>query len=982
MATKSRHRQTAVFFRPGRTGRLGAVLASVLSLAAWGKDPPIEPMLAVEVGFHTAMIRRLAVDERRGFAITAGDDKVVRIWSFPELALKNTIRLPTSPGQEGRIYALALNPNGQTVAMGGWTGREWDGTSCVYLYEFGSERLAVKIRGLTNTVTYLTYSKDGRFLAVGLGGASGLRIYRASDYALMMEDGGYADNIVGIDFDNKGRFAVSSLDSGVRLYDENFNLVKLQKLPTLLQPVLVKFSPDGSLLAVGSLSRRVEIWSAKDLSPLFVPEMPVAKDPKDLPGIAWSADGEFLYAFGAQAGPETNRIWRWGRRGQGRVTALMTAARQRLTDLQPLREGGLLYTAEDPLLGMLDAHDQLLATKTPEISDFRGIGENLRVSNDGAVVQFAYQPGVARLAHFSLLEERNIVPGPAKDRFMSAPITSTRALKITDWKSALEPRLNEVPLPPETAENQPSRHGELSRCVAVAPDESRFVLGGEWSLRLYDRGGKQVWVTPLAQIAWGVAWSGDGRTIVAALSDGTLRWYRAEDGREYFALFPHRNGRDWIAWVPEGYYASSEYGDNYVGWQLNRGKSAAADFYQAVQFERVLFRYDLVIAQFASRGAPVETTEKKFDIARLAEFAPAKIKIDRATAPSVSNPQQVIVAFSAEKGGPAMEEFAVFLNNVPVTPGRMRALASSETAAFSREVTLDLNQPENRIRIEVSSGKSIGFVEQDLLVPQVTERPAPPGDLYVLAIGVSQFPALPKNLQLRFAADDADAMAQCLRERSGSSFRQVKTKVLSDHTGEKPDAATIRAALAFVTEAQANDTVVVFLSSHGIASANRTYFFVPRDARMADIDRVITGQADQPPSLVEGEVFFDALRRTAGKRLLIIDTCGGANAGGTVDAKWLKKKSASARFALMVSCGANEQSQEFVAGRQGLFTYALLAGLRAGVKGPGPVRLTALSSFAAPIVREKRENKSLPQTPQLIAPPELADMVLAGPITP
>ncbi len=34
------------------------------------------------------------------------------------------------------------------------------------------------------------------------------------------------------------------------------------------------------------------------------------------------------------------------------------------------------------------------------------------------------------------------------------------------------------------------------------------------------------------------------------------------DGREELAYFPHRNGRDWIAWVPDGYYTSSVNGDS------------------------------------------------------------------------------------------------------------------------------------------------------------------------------------------------------------------------------------------------------------------------------------------------------------------------------------------------------------------------------------------------------------------------------------
>ena len=53
-----------------------------------------------------------------------------------------------------------------------------------------------------------------------------------------------------------------------------------------------------------------------------------------------------------------------------------------------------------------------------------------------------------------------------------------------------------------------------------------------------------------------------------------------------------------MAWAPDGYYTSSVYGDNYVGWHLNRGKDQAPDFYRAVQFDRILYRPDRVADAF------------------------------------------------------------------------------------------------------------------------------------------------------------------------------------------------------------------------------------------------------------------------------------------------------------------------------------------------------------------------------------------------
>lgn len=43
--------------------------------------------------------------------------------------------------------------------------------------------------------------------------------------------------------------------------------------------------------------------------------------------------------------------------------------------------------------------------------------------------------------------------------------------------------------------------------------------------------------------------SADGRYVVAAYADGTIRWHRAEDGAELLAFFPHADRTDWVAWA-------------------------------------------------------------------------------------------------------------------------------------------------------------------------------------------------------------------------------------------------------------------------------------------------------------------------------------------------------------------------------------------------------------------------------------------------
>ncbi len=181
-------------------------------------------------------------------------------------------------------------------------------------------------------------------------------------------------------------------------------------------------------------------------------------------------------------------------------------------------------------------------------------------------------------------------------------------------------------------------------------------------------------------------------------------------------------------------------------------------------------------------------------------------------------------------------------------------------------------------------------------------------------------------------------------------------------------------ALNFADQAGPDDTVVIFLASHGLSDPSGNYYFVPRDARPEDIENAKKG--GKAESLIAWTAFFDALRGTAGHRVLIVDTCQARSIEGKFQPHSLMKRSASSQFAIIVASKGNEESQEYAPAKHGLFTYALLSSLKqdADANRDGIVTLKEAFDFSLPIVEKLRHRQAGPQTPQMVSPQVLSEM--------
>ena len=176
-----------------------------------------------------------------------------------------------------------------------------------------------------------------------------------------------------------------------------------------------------------------------------------------------------------------------------------------------------------------------------------------------------------------VLSRRQIDVDPQTDASFVAPATQAPGLSVTNWQDSTAPAVNGTPLKLYPYER--------SQSLAVVPRSEHFVLGADWRMRSFDANGREVWPPrPVPGTAWQVNVTADGRLIVAAFDDGTIRWLRMSDGQEVLALFIHPDGQRWILWTPQGYYDDATGADELIGWHVNHGYDGAPDFYPVSQF--------------------------------------------------------------------------------------------------------------------------------------------------------------------------------------------------------------------------------------------------------------------------------------------------------------------------------------------------------------------------------------------------------------
>lgn len=259
------------------------------------------PPLMVLKG-HKDWINSVAISPNGQFVITASRDRTVKIWDLGSgKEVKSLAKHPTN------VRAAVFSPDGKVAVTttGEWDkkAKKWEGE--IKFWDVSAGKLLRSVKGHGDAIESVAFSLDGKKLATGGDDNIAIIWDVASGKALQTlisgKDKGHKDKILAVAFNqDASRLATASADNTVKIWEVSTGKEVLTLKGTDRPMTCVAFSPDGKLIAAGSLDEHVYFWdnAGKEVKKLDAPE--------GIWSVAFNPKGTFLAASGWN---DTLKVW-------------------------------------------------------------------------------------------------------------------------------------------------------------------------------------------------------------------------------------------------------------------------------------------------------------------------------------------------------------------------------------------------------------------------------------------------------------------------------------------------------------------------------------------------------------------------------------------------------------------------------------------------------------------------------------------------
>ncbi len=947
---------------------------------------------------QTAKVQRVVARDSAIYAVawqsgstlaSGGSDKTIRFWNA-----QNGAQIRVLSGHTNSISTLAFSPDGSTLASGGldYTVRVWDA------------RTGNALQTLTDhsqPVQAVAFSRDGKMLASsGIDSRVFLWDARSGERLQSMEKLKHVSRALAFapieSSSEKKTLAVGSW-SAIELWDAATAKPVASFEERVRWTQALAYSPDGkTLAATGGSDHLVYLWSASTGRLLRT----LSGSKGILQSVAFSRDGKWIAAGGGKDDvKKLCEILLW-RAADGVLVRRFAGHKDTVESLEFSPDGKTLASGSSDgngnnRRGEIKIWNWQNSAVVRSFSGAPGWVKTLAFSTDGKLLAGANSgqrdKGVVEIWNpqtGKLLRELAGYRGWVSSVAFGDGSTVAGAGRdgiVRVWNARTGKFLKVM------------THGAWVRGLSFSPDGSTLTSGGKDNLvRVWDvKSAKQRHALRGHESSVeAISFAPNGKTLASGSVDTSIRIWNPREGRELAELLTAPTQDEtpstlWLTATPEGYYDCAEGADYLIKWRFQKKLMPFHHFEESYRRPEIL-RRALAGERIAARpllltrvppairiirpfhkamltGNSVRILAEAADDSPISDFkfyVNGVLVPDSVAKPIIVSGKPIIVDGKPiiVDGKPIIVDGKpIIVDGKPITVEGKPLAASGENLEapepqypFHKFIVMDIPLPatnqEITLRAVVTDGEQ-NKADDAVIVKSSLSAPVK-GDLYVFSVGVSNYRNPLYNIP--FASSDAQAMQKLLQAQTGKAYAKVHPSILTDKQATKQN---IRAALEKLKAAKPDDTVMVFLSGHGLQTGEK-YYFAPWGTFVHEIAE----------TCLEWNAILDALGGVYAKKLLFTDACfsgaklGDKQATGGELAELARRRNG---LVMMSSSQADELSFEDKEAKQGVFTLALMEAFssKADVDGDKEITLPELALYVPK--RVSGLTKGL-QNPQLV----------------
>ena len=350
----------------------------------------------------------------------------------------------------------------------------------------------------------------------------------------------------------------------------------------------------------------------------------------------------------------------------------------------------------------------------------------------------------------------------------------------------------------------------------------------------------------------------NNKWLLSSSEDGSIVVWDWEKRQKVTHLVANDNG--FIAFQADNHFFSSKDINQIIGFENQE------NVFGFEQFDLKYNRPDLVLEKL---GMAPDTLIKAYHLAYKKRLQ--KMGIDEAMLSDFSHLPEIeiltkdiplettnpVIKFEvkASDNKYLLNQINVFVNNVPIY-GSQGMSISKQKSPLEQAIELPLSYGENKIQVSTTNENGLESVRETFHINYIGQPTL--SDLYVIAIGVSEFEDPNRNLQ--YAQKDAeDFMA--LFDQQNAFYNKIHYLPLLGPKFSPPQINQLKVQLQ---RASVHDKVIVFYAGHGLISSDFEYYLSTFNT---DFDQ----PANNSVAYTDLELLLEGI--PIRNKLLLIDAC-------------------------------------------------------------------------------------------------------------